>query len=230
MLLDLLDDEGLTQEVMKPEGKPIRGRIDEAILELERFNPEDEPSYSELLDGEWNVKYSGSYAPGFLSSPTRELALFLYGGGFSLGNAVSSFAGGFWGQSLGIKVGTKTVKIEAGRDVDSTLELEVGGQKQTLRYTAELMPLSSRRVSEDVVSVELPGPIGKVDPPLELRRSILVTYLDDAVMIVRDESGVPDVLLRTSPIVAVDSAPTGEAPPATTIADVGEDPLSSEAA
>merc|ERR1740123_1952575 len=42
-LLDLLDDEFLSQDVLKTEGKSMRGRLDEAILELERTNPTKEP-------------------------------------------------------------------------------------------------------------------------------------------------------------------------------------------
>lgn len=195
-LMDLLEDSSLEEEVLRPEGKPMRGRVDEAIIRLERLNTNEEPVYSVDLDGTWVVKYTGSYAPGLLSSPTRELALFLYGGGFSLGNALSSFAQGFWGQTAGVKLGSKTVQITGGRDVEASAEVEVAGRKETLNYKAELMPLSSARMSEEVVSVKLPEPIGSQELPLELRRSILVTYLDDEVMIVRDESGVPDVLVK----------------------------------
>ncbi|CAE8627801.1 unnamed protein product [Polarella glacialis] len=195
-LLDLLDDSSLEGEVLRPEGKPMRGRVDEAIIGLERLNAETEPVYSTLLDGTWNVKYAGSYAPGLLSSPTRELALFLYGGGFSLGNALNSFTQGFWGQSVGVKLGSRKVEIQGGRDVSASAEVEVGGRKDKLLYKAELMPLSASRMSEEVVSVMLPDPIGSQDLPFELRRSILVTYLDEEMMIVRDESGVPEVLMR----------------------------------
>jgi len=206
-LMDLLEDKTVAQEVLKVEGKPTRGRVDEAIIVLEKLNTMDEPVYALELDGTWNVKYSGSIAPGPLASPTRELALFLYGGGFSLGNALSSFANGAFGQNLGIKVGAKTVRIQGGRDVDSTAEVEVAGQMQTLSYVAELMPLSARRMSEEVVSLELPSPLGKQDLPFELRRSILITYLDDEMMIVRDESGVPEVLVREVLPVAPAPAP-----------------------
>lgn len=212
-LMDLLEDEMLAQEVLKVEGKPTRGRVDEAIVMLERLNPTEEPVYSLELDGTWNVKYSGSIAPGLLASPTRELALFLYGG-FSLGNALSSFVNGAFGQNLGAKLGSKVLKIEAGRDVEATAEVEVAGQKQTLVYKAELMPLSARRMSEEVISLELPEPIGRQDAPVELRRSILVTYLDDEVMIVRDESGVPEVLIREPAAAApavMDTAAEAEA-------------------
>lgn len=206
-LMSLLDDSMLAQEVLKAEGKPAKGRVDEAILALERYNPSEEPVYALELDGTWEVKYSGSIAPGLLASPTRELALFLYGGGFSLGNALSSFVNGAFGQNLGLKISGKTVRIQGGRDVDATAEIEVAGQEQKLSYTAELMPLSARRMSEEVVSLELPEPLGKQDVPLELRRTILVTYLDDEVMIVRDESGSPEVLVRQVEPVAATPEP-----------------------
>mmetsp|Transcript_52308 Transcript_52308/g.113377 ORF Transcript_52308/g.113377 Transcript_52308/m.113377 type:complete len:325 (+) Transcript_52308:63-1037(+) len=195
-LLDLLDDPTVAQEVLRPEGKPTRGRVDELVLALERYNDCVDPAYSELLDGSWKVKYSASYAPGLLSSPTRELALFLYGGGFSLGSALSSFVDGFWGKSLGLKLSSKALKIQDGRDVSASAELEVAGRQETLKYMAELMPLSGQRMSEEILSVDI-GPLGKQDLPLELRRSFLITYLDEEVMVVRDESGAAEVLLRS---------------------------------
>jgi len=216
-LLDLLDDSMLEQEVLRPEGKPIRGRVDEAIVSLERLNANEEPVYSLELDGTWTVKYTGSYAPGLLSSPTRELALFLYGGGFSLGNALSSFTQGFWGQSIGVKLGSKQVRIESGRDVEAVVEVDVAGRKEKLEYKAELMPLSAFRMSEEVISVKLPDPLGNQDLPLELRRSILVTYLDGEIMVVRDESGVPEVLVRE--LAAVQPADSMAVPEATTQGD-----------
>lgn len=196
-LMALIQQENLAQEVLTAEGKPTKGRVDEAIVQLERFNKEEEPAYSPKLDATWKVGYSGSYAPGVLSSPTRELALFLYGGGYSPGNALSSFVEGFWGKSLGLKFGEKTVTImSGGRDVNSTADLEVLGHKEKLSYFAEIMPLSPFRFSEEVLTVQLPGPLGRQDLPFELRRNILITYLDEDTMIVRDESGVPDVLIR----------------------------------
>ena len=88
--MDLLDDDVVQSEGLKAEGRPTRGRLNEAIVQLERLNPTGEPVYSELLDGTWTVKCSASFAPGLLESPTSELALFLYGGGFFLGSALSS--------------------------------------------------------------------------------------------------------------------------------------------
>lgn len=225
-LLDFLSDETLPREVLRLEGKSIRGQVDELIALLERLNVCGEPAYSKLLDGTWMVKYSGSYAPGLLSSPTRELALFLYGGGFSLGSALSSFVQGFWGQTLGLGLGAKTLRIESGQEVEATAELDIAGRKEVLSYTAELMPLSARRLSEDIRSLNFPGPLGKRDAPFELRRSILVTYLDEEVMIVRDESGVPEVLVRDfSQLAPTDASKLEDS----TLSGVGSDPMTSDA-
>jgi len=196
-------------EVLRADGKPMRGRVDELIVQLERFNPNDEPAYSEEIDGKWVIAYTGTYAPGFLSSPTRELALFLYGGGFSLGSVLTSFLDGFWGEQIGIVLASKKVEISFGRDVEAEAEIILpGDMKETLRYKAEMMPLSACRVSEELVSFQFPEPIGSRDTPFELRRNILITYLDEDTMIVRDESGVPEVLTREMAPVELDDAAT----------------------
>jgi len=205
-LLDVLEDPEVQAEVLKSEGRPVRGRVDEAINRVERLNPTEEPVYSELLDGAWQVKYSSSYAPGLLSSPTRELAFFLYSGGFSLANALSSFANGYWGQTVGLRVDAKTVRISEGRTVEASLEVELAGRRETLSHKAELLPLSSARMSEEILELQLPEPLGDQPPPLELRRTLLVTYLDEELMIVRDESGAPEVLVRELVPVATEAA------------------------
>mmetsp|Transcript_142907 Transcript_142907/g.398173 ORF Transcript_142907/g.398173 Transcript_142907/m.398173 type:complete len:323 (-) Transcript_142907:182-1150(-) len=221
-LLDEIADPFFAEEALKPEGKPMRGRVDEAIMQLERLSPTPEPAYSELLDGTWKVKHSGAFAPGLLASPTRELALFLYSGGYSPGNLLASFAEGFWGQTLGLQVGDRTVQIQGGRDIAAAADVEIAGQKETLRYDAELMPLSASRLSEEVVSFDLPGPLGRQDAPLELRRTMLVTYLDEELLIVRDESGVAEVLVKELSEVAP-AAPAPEAGPNTTTANATAD-------
>lgn len=184
----------------------MRGRIDEAIIQLERLSPGEELAYSELLDGTWSVYYSGSFVPGPLPSPAHPFGLFL-NGGFSPANAITSFVDGFWGRTLGMNMGAKTVEIIDGRDVKATAQVTLpGGSQETLRYKAELMPLSAHRLNEEIISIELPQPLGWQNVQLEIKRGILVTYLDDEMLIVRDESGVPEVLERLAPPTPVDSA------------------------
>jgi hypothetical protein len=60
-----------------------RAVINEVILKLEALNPTVDPALSPLLNGEWELRYSGGYSSeGALQSPTRQLALFLYSGGY----------------------------------------------------------------------------------------------------------------------------------------------------
>lgn len=62
-----------------------RAAINESILKLEALNPTEDPVYSPLINGVWMLKYAGGYSESKLPSPTRDLALFLYSGGYSPG-------------------------------------------------------------------------------------------------------------------------------------------------
>lgn len=69
-----------------------RASINEAILKLEALNPTEDPVYSPLLNGVWNLRYAGGYSEPKIPSPTRDLALFLYSGGYSPGLFALSLA------------------------------------------------------------------------------------------------------------------------------------------
>ena len=74
--------------------KETRAKINEALLKLEAMNPTSEPTNSSLLNGVWTLKYAGGYdSEGALQSPTRQIALFLYSGGYSPGLFALSLAG-----------------------------------------------------------------------------------------------------------------------------------------
>merc|ERR1712154_327131 len=63
-----------------------RATINEALYKLEASNPTPKPTMSPLLNGVWELKYAGGYSSDWaLASPTRQLALFLYSGGYSPG-------------------------------------------------------------------------------------------------------------------------------------------------
>ena len=61
----------------------MRVVVNELLLKLERSNPTAAPATSPLLNGEWSLAYQGGYAEGLVSSPTRQLALFAYAGGYA---------------------------------------------------------------------------------------------------------------------------------------------------
>lgn len=57
------------------------------------MNPTEDPTSSPLLNGVWALKYSGGYDNEWaLNSPTRQIALFLYSGGYSPGLFALSLA------------------------------------------------------------------------------------------------------------------------------------------
>ena len=62
-----------------------RASINEAILKLEALNPTPDPVYSPMINGVWTLRYAGGYSEPKIPSPTRDLALFLYSGGYSPG-------------------------------------------------------------------------------------------------------------------------------------------------
>merc|ERR1712176_1146776 len=70
-------------------GRKLRLRnnnINNAVLyHLESRNPTMYPTTSPLLNGVWEFKYLPGIAPGFVPSPTREIALFMYAGGYTPG-------------------------------------------------------------------------------------------------------------------------------------------------
>jgi hypothetical protein len=63
-----------------------RAIINEVILKLEALNPTLDPARSPLINGVWDLRYAAGYSSDWaLPSPTRQVALFLYSGGYSPG-------------------------------------------------------------------------------------------------------------------------------------------------
>ena len=86
-ILDELPTDSMTTS------KETRAKINEALLKLECMNPTDDPTSSALLNGVWSLKYAGGYDDEWaLNSPTRQIALFLYSGGYSPGLFALSLA------------------------------------------------------------------------------------------------------------------------------------------
>ena len=88
-VMDVLPEEGTVLEI----SEDTRTKINEALLKLEALNPTADPTSSSLLNGIWTLRYAGGYSSeGTLPSPTRQLALFLYSGGYSPGLFALSLA------------------------------------------------------------------------------------------------------------------------------------------
>lgn len=174
-----------------------RAEINELVLKLEAMNPAESAASSPLLNGVWELLYTGGYGMGFFDSPTREIALALYTGGFRpslFANLIGKLPG-----PLATLVELDDVELTIKRDqprVQATARVALAGNEQTLRLIGELESPSAVRLQETLVKAELFGQSTDLQGPLRTRRSLFATFLDDDVLVVRDETGVPDIWLR----------------------------------
>lgn len=98
----------------------------------------------------------------------------------------------------------------------------LGGTEAKVEVRASLEVQSDLRFRETYESVTLPGssePL-RIPKPLQYARDLYITYLDEDLLVVRDASGVPEVLVRpekqfsknwgTEPSAVDDLVPPGD--------------------
>ena len=177
-----------------------RALVNELILALERSEPTPSPASSSLLNGVWQLQLPGALGKGFFDSPTRELALLLYSAGYSPGTFMQLLGKLPFKEELGLGLGDVSITIQskaAGQPrVTTEVTASVFGTSQQLRFFSNLRQVSDVRLNEDIVDVEVGGNRVALPGPLARSRTIFVTYLDQELMISRDESGCAEVLLR----------------------------------
>ena len=179
-----------------------REQVNEIVLVLERMNPTASPAESDLLNGDWEMLYTGGYAQGFIDSPTRELALLVYTGGFRpglLANLMDKLPAGL------LDVDYVEVKISGNAGdarVEGSVQIGLAGNMQKLVTEGTLVKKSPMRLTETFNRARAFGQAAELPGPLKLSRELLVTYLDKEIFIARDESTVPDVWLRKVPLTS----------------------------
>ena len=212
----------IKSELMKllTKGTGLTNRADplevtELVLELEGKNPTQQPAASDLLNGDWEMVHSGGYAQGFIDSPTRELALLAYTGGYRPG-LLATLMDKLPAPLL--DVDNVILKISPGgekkRTVEGSVRFGVAGQSEQLTTQGTLEERSPVRLTETRQRSRVFGQ--NIDLPGTLRwnRDLLVTFLDDDFLIARDDSGVSDVWLRKLPVMDSSSAANSPAEPA----------------
>merc|ERR1712183_833559 len=85
--------------------------------------------------------------------------------------------------------GQPRVEAEASIDI-------MGGNSATVTLRANLSPRSSIALREDFVEAEAFGQKALLPGPLAVSRNLYIAFLDDEYLIVRDETGLPNVLKR----------------------------------
>ncbi|CAM6090057.1 unnamed protein product [Calypogeia fissa] len=189
--------------------------VNEKILTLERLNPTPRPTTSPVLEGLWQFEWADARSPGIVAARTLlgrippalasidSLTLLILDG--------SAQARGF------LKI-FNTVEssftLFTKLTVEGPLRLKeeyVEGLVATPKVPEGSMPAQFKGVFDQLVSAieRLPDTIKEalnsgVKIPLSgmFSRELLISYLDEEVMVARDKSGVADVLLRLeSPIM-----------------------------
>lgn len=178
-----------------------RTAITEALLKLEAINPTSpDPAISPLLNGVWELRYYGGYSSDFaLASPTRQLALFLYSGGYSPG----IFALGLAKKLPSFLVDVGELEITIQRDqprVEAKVSVKLlngaSGAGQDVKVKARLDVESGVRLREVYESATVLGNDLVIPQPLQYARDLYVTYVDEDILVVRDASGIPEILVR----------------------------------
>lgn len=174
-----------------------RSAINEALYKLESMNPTKQPTISPLLNGIWDLRYVGGYSlDGALPSPTRQIALFLYSGGYSPGIFALNLA-----QKLpSALVELDDLEIAISRQqprVEASIKVKFFGRTDSkIAVKASLETLSDVRMRETYESATVLGNPVDLPGPLQYGRDLYVTYVDEDLLVVRDASGVPEVLVR----------------------------------
>lgn len=150
---------------------------------------------SPLLNGVWELRYAAGYANEWaLQSPTRQLELFLYSGGYSPGLFALSVAQQlpfFKVGDLEITISREQPRIEAAVDVQF-----LGMSAENVVVKARLDVRSGVRFSEVYESATVLGQTVDLPAEVQYARDLYVTYVDEDLLVVRDASGVPEVLVR----------------------------------
>lgn len=176
----------------------VRAALATTLPALEASNPIASPTSSDVLEGKWAVKYTGAVAPGPVDSPTREIALLMYAAGFGPGAAALSLAKRLPDELVQVQ----TVSLEISR-LESRAKMAVsllqGSQLAEVELLSELVADGPAKLVETGMEVRInDNPAITVPPQVRYKRDLVVTYVDGGLLVVRDATGSPDILIRES--------------------------------
>ncbi|KAL1512297.1 hypothetical protein AB1Y20_005559 [Prymnesium parvum] len=187
------DDASIAKDALKAEvsqglssrSKPDRAVIGEILLALEAQNPTRSPATSPLLNGKWKFVYASGASPGL-----KALQLLLK----SSSSAPKSPSGA---DLIDVQDTYLTITPDQPR-AKASVQVRLLSFENTLTLASKLEAESAVRLCEtyqysesEYMSLRLP-----FQSPIEYKRSVLVSYLDDEVLVIRDSAGRPDILMR----------------------------------
>lgn len=152
-----------------------RSEVNEYVLALEKMNPTEDPAYSSLLNGVWEVISTGFGDPALL--------------GYQAIKAASKF-GVVDASDIELAISSVQPRVTA------TSTLSIGPANLDIEVSTDLEIVSGSKIKENYVSAK----ISTVDVPISsvgsFSRELIITYLDQELCISRDEFGSPEILRR----------------------------------
>jgi hypothetical protein len=127
-------------------------------------------------------------------NPFRQIALFLLGyspGLFALSLAQKLPSAIVSVGELTISISRQQPRIEAKADIQF-----LGGVKSSTMVKAKLDVVSDIRLRETYESATVLDRLIDLPQHLQYARDLYVTYVDEDILVVRDASGVPELLVR----------------------------------
>ncbi len=157
-----------------------KSEINENICLLEKSNPTNNPAYSPLINGVWELAVSGFGSPGLI--------------GYQILKSIPLITT----SDLTITISSMAPRVVASGSI------KIGSIPLDYSVSTDLVAISGTRMSEKYVggkianSLDIPFaslPSSSLTDPLVIRE-ILITYIDEDLLIVRDSLGSPEVLTR----------------------------------
>ncbi|CAN6823186.1 hypothetical protein Bca4012_028582 [Brassica carinata] len=209
LLLALKDAGGFEALVTGKTTSMQRIDVNERITSLERLNPSPRPTTSPCFEGRWNFEWFGSGSPGLLAARV-------------IFERFPSTLANLSRMEIVIKDANAkaTANIKLLNSIESKIilssKLTVEGPLRLREEYVEGM-VESPTVIEEAVPEQLKGALGQATTTLQqlpdlikdtlssglriplsgsFERFFMISYLDEEVLIVRDTSGVPEVLTR----------------------------------
>ena len=194
MDMDDLEEGAIAKEALKAEiadglagPRADKAVVGEILLALEAQNPTRSPATSALLNGKWKFLYASGASPGL-----KGLMLLLRGA-----KAAPKSPSG--ADLLDVQDTYLTIGAEQPR-ASAEVKVRVLSFENTVKLSSRLEAESAVRLVEtyeaaqsEYMNVRLP-----FQSPVSYKRSVLISYLDDEMLVVRDALGRPDVLMRVT--------------------------------
>ena len=167
----------------------------EALPRLEASNPTATPSTSSRLEGEWSFALVLGPPQGVVQSPTRELALLFYAGGFSPGVFGLAVSDRLPDTLLSVSALSLVVRPAQPR-AEVVAQASVAGTAATVRVESTLAVETGTRLLEKWTAVDVNNNRLELPAQLLYQRRLFLTYLSDTLAVIRDEGGGVSILTR----------------------------------